>query len=250
RQNLLARWAREFLSAPDEAFGDTFLQPVEHTYTVESLDRLAAECELVLLHPRICTFDKLSNRFFHNARFDDSRLRSIVESMPDMHRWEFANQILFDESPMLWFYLQRQDSPFPRVSEQAACEGFLDSIFVRNVARLRTYRPGTDGEYHLDPEQRVFPGGSPTGDAARVLCEINGEARMMEIFNKLGLARTFSNVQDIRLRLTTSAFPYLRVRDQIVAPANGPGSDISEGKDIRQAVRQPVSFLRSPGEYA
>src|SRR6267378_4403520 len=56
---LMAMSLKESMGWPDAAFADMWLQPVEHSYTVESLNALLTRCDLVLVGPCVNQFEKV-----------------------------------------------------------------------------------------------------------------------------------------------------------------------------------------------
>jgi len=44
----------------------------------------------------------------------DHGLQSDFDDLPDADRWRVANLLPLEKSPMLWFSLQRGDSPIAR----------------------------------------------------------------------------------------------------------------------------------------
>lgn len=99
--------SREFLA-------DTFLQPVEHSYTVESLIALLETAGLELGLPCLSVVDKAAGKLSWNVEFDNQMAASHYEKLPDVARWQISNLLMVERSPLLLFYVQRNDSRFKR----------------------------------------------------------------------------------------------------------------------------------------
>jgi SAM-dependent methyltransferase len=108
-----------------------FKNAVEYSYTIASLGELAESCHLELLLPCLNLFDKTENRLSWNTPFEDPEIERSYVALPDTSRWEITNLLIGSDSPILWFYLQRKDSPQPRKTEQEACKEFLDTRFEK-----------------------------------------------------------------------------------------------------------------------
>ena len=127
-----------------------------------------------------------------------------------MKRWQITNLLLFNDSPMLWFYLQRKDSDLERKTEQQVCEEFLETKFVRNTSKLRNYL--------LSPEGKYAPGGQPvkysadntiTDVARTVYNAVDPNLKMKDVFHKCNLKTDFYETNCIRIKLCTSGYPHL-----------------------------------------
>ncbi|MGB8509657.1 MAG: class I SAM-dependent methyltransferase [Pyrinomonadaceae bacterium] len=201
--------AYQYKDWPESQFADALLQPVDYSYTVESLSELAESCGLELLMPTVNLFDKAAKTLSWNIPFNDPELRERYDSLPDLERWQVANLLLHEKSPMVWFYMQRKDSGRARKTEGQVCEEFLDRVFVRSSALQRGYMMGEDGHYRLTPNTLKFPVTPPDLPARNVYDMADGTTPMRDIFARLGIEPTFHAVNEIRVKLTTSAFPYL-----------------------------------------
>src|SRR4029077_5748377 len=116
----------------DAQFADTFLQPVEHSYTVESLQALVEGCGLEILHPQVTLWDRSWGTYLWNMEIHNTEMRERYEALDDFARWKITNWLLQEKSPMVSFYLQRQDSGRPRKTERDICAGFLRTVFQRS----------------------------------------------------------------------------------------------------------------------
>src|SRR5882672_2467789 len=96
--------------SPESMLADELLQPLLYSYTVESLQEMVASCNLELLLPCLNQFDRETGTYYWNLNFKDPIVRELYESLPDVRRWQIANLLLLENSPMLWFYMQRADA--------------------------------------------------------------------------------------------------------------------------------------------
>ncbi|HYR11917.1 MAG TPA: methyltransferase domain-containing protein, partial [Longimicrobium sp.] len=127
---VMGAWLAGFRDAPDAQLADVLVQPVEHSYTVESLDRMAAGAGLELLAPCANANDAATDTLQWEMELGDPELQRAYDALADVRRWQVTNLLRVQDSPMLWFYLQRRDSPFPRRSTRALCEAFLDGRYA------------------------------------------------------------------------------------------------------------------------
>jgi SAM-dependent methyltransferase len=243
--NLVGGYLSRLKGCHDSKLADLITQPVLYSYTVESLEELAASCGLELLMPFIDAMDKAQGRFTWNMEFDDADLRARYEAMPDTCRWQISNMLLLEKSPILWFYLQRKDGPRARKSELRLCEEFLDTRFTRAGATQIFYIRGADGKYRRSPDTTPYPFAA-SAPSLREIVNIAGPSHTMrDIFARLGLRTDFSFVNEARIKLTTSAYPYLKA----VEPAR---SESPTEKEARaEASRRRLGQIKPkplPGE--
>lgn len=209
-KNQLAALLAEARDVPDAEFADLFINPLEHSYTVESLEALAASCGLELLTPCISTYAKfVSPAIEWNLRFGDPALQEVYDSLPDTRRWQVTNLLLHEQSPLLWFYLRRRDGGRPRKTERQICDEFLERAFRPTSARQRCYVRNGD-EWALAPRPLPYPLGKPDPAVAEIYALAGPDSTMRRVFKYLGIEPTFHAVNRARLKLTTSAFPYLK----------------------------------------
>jgi SAM-dependent methyltransferase len=208
-QNVVSATLRELEGSPEALLAD-LLQPVEQSYTVESLDCMANDCDLEILMPCISKFDKARRTFSWNMEFDDALVQEYLDVLPDISRWQVANLLLLEKSPFLWFYLQRSDSGRARKSEREICEEFLDTTFIRSTTRQGRYNLGADGVYEPLSGTVEFPRTPSNQLIERIIDLADGITSMRQIFRRLDIEPAFQKVNQGRLELTTSAFPYLR----------------------------------------
>jgi SAM-dependent methyltransferase len=194
----------------DAMLADELLQPVLHSYTVESLADLAESCRLEILLPCLNHLDRAEQRTSWHMDFGNSMLREMYESLPDLRRWQVTNLLRREASPQLWFYLQRKDSRHKRKSEREICEEFLANRFARAETTQRGYIQTDDGNYRLVPNSIPFPSTTPDKSVRRIFEATTPGRSLKDVLGELGIAESFPIVNSVRILLTTSAFPYLR----------------------------------------
>jgi 2-polyprenyl-3-methyl-5-hydroxy-6-metoxy-1,4-benzoquinol methylase len=208
----VAAWLAEQRNAPDAKLADLLIQPVEHSYTVESLDRMAADAGLELLAPCPNPGDTVRGTLHWEMEMGDAELQRVYDALPDVRRWQVTNLLLQADSPMLWFYLQRRDAPVPRRSTRELCDAFLD----RRYAPARTTRQvhlasGPGGPYRPVPDQEVpFPARPQRGDAQKVFVALDPGVPLRATLERLGIPTDVRTVDRLRTLLASSAFPFLR----------------------------------------
>jgi SAM-dependent methyltransferase len=220
--NSISRLLEECKSMPDAAIADTLIQPVEYSYTVESLSEMATDCGLELLLPCVNAFDRAWKTISWDLEFGDEEVQHAYDALEDSARWQATNLLLAEKSPMLWFYLQRKDSGRARKTERQVCDEFLGTKFVRTRARRLSYILADDGRYWPAPEPSPHPSSPPDPSVRRITELCDGTRAVGDILRELKVEPTFRAVNRARLRLTTSAFPYLkRVAAMSAPPAAG-----------------------------
>jgi len=230
-RNLMGGLLRQNKGAPEAMLADVLMQPVERSYTVESFEALAAGCGLELVAPCLNRFDQAMGRLSWYVDLGDPEVQKVYDALPDNRRWQVSNLLLFEQSPMIWFYLQRSDCGRPRRSERQVCEQFLDRQFERVRADQRVFLRTGDEGYAPSPEggSSALPGDEPT---ARVLAEVGPGTTIRQIFRRLGLPESFGAVNQMRVRTTTSSFPHLRSLPLEPRPAR-PGDEGEAGREDR-----------------
>lgn len=209
-ENHMSEWLAELTDRPEADLADLLIQPVEHSYTVASLDAMAGGCGLEMLQPCITLYVKLRllNTLW-NMEFADAELQGRYDALPDLDRWQVSNLLLHEKTPLLWFFLQRRDSAHPRKTERKSDEEFLDGVFRKVGARQGSFIRGADGVFKPSPRAVAFPLSPPEASVRNIFDEADGKASMREIFRKLKIEPTFQNVNKARRALTTVASPYL-----------------------------------------
>ena len=200
----------QYMDFSESDFADLLIQPVEHSYTVESLEELAASCNLELLTPCISPYAKNLATFMWNLSFEDAELQEQYDAQADSRRWQITNLLLNEKSPLLWFYFQRTDSGRDRKTEKQICKEFLDTTFERTSTTQQSWIRSDDDIYKPSPTPLPYPMVSPNGPARKVFEVVDGQTVMKELLAQVGVNPTFSAVNELRTKLTTTAFPYLR----------------------------------------
>ncbi len=209
--NSMGAFLEYFKTTSEAEMADSLLQPVEYSYMIESLDELARLCNLELASPCINQFDKAKGAFLWDLEFDDPAVQELYESFPDLQRWQVSNHLMAENSPQLWFYLQRADSGRQRKSDKDLCGEFLDRKFTRSATQKRYFTMTEDGDYM--PGEKLSPYPPRHGDelCARIINAVaeRPSLTMREIFSQLGIEPSFTTVNRVRLQTTTREFPYL-----------------------------------------
>ena len=211
-------WLSEYRSARDAQLADALIQPVEHSYTLESLDELARGAGLELLGPFPNPYDAETGNVHWEMEMGDPELQRAYDALPDVQRWQVTNLLLLEQSPMLWFYLQRADSPSPRRTTRELCEEFLTGRYTRTRTTRRMYMGGPGRSYRPTADQEVpFPILRGKGEAQRVLEALDPREPVRGTLERLGIAADdLRTVNRLRVQLASSAFPFLK-------PAEGAG---------------------------
>ena len=208
----VAGWLAGYRDAPDAQLADTLVQPVEHSYTVESLERMARGAGLELLAPCPNPNDADLGTLHWEMEMGDPALQRAYDALPDARRWQVTNLLLMEESPMLWFYLQRLDSPAPRRTTRQLCDEFLESRFAPARTTRQLHMRGPGEAYGATPDQEVpFPVWRGKGDARRVFEAVDPAVPMRATLERLGIPTdALPAVDRLRVLLASSAFPFLR----------------------------------------
>ncbi|WP_224372723.1 amino acid adenylation domain-containing protein [Hyalangium versicolor] len=209
--NTMARFISRHRDWEESDFADLLINPVEHSYTVDSLAEMAAGCNLELVRPCISLYAKYrAESIFWEMPFTDPDIQRVYDAMPDLDRWRVSNLLMHEKSPMLWFYLRRQDAGAPRKTEQQLNDEFLRTTFEQAATAQKSYIRGQDGRFRLSSRSIVHPASAPE-DSVKAIYERFDRNRVMgDVFAELGIPPLFGNVQRARLQLTTPAFPYLK----------------------------------------
>jgi SAM-dependent methyltransferase len=210
QDSLLGMFLSGYRNSEEAALADALLQPVIYSYTVESLEEMAASSDLEILSPYISQFDKSARRSSWNMEFKDPVLKNAYNALPDIRRWQLANLLMLEKSPMLWFYLQRTGNARARISEQQICESFLNQRLIKTSTIQKSFIRDGDGRYRLSSESVSIPAGRPADSIRQIIDLVDGKTPMRDILKRLGIPTTFDVVNKIRAMLTTPAFPYLK----------------------------------------
>jgi SAM-dependent methyltransferase len=205
--NVMKSFLESLKNQEESLIADALIQPVEHSYTVESLNGLVEENNLELLCHCINQFDVADNRLSWNLDLS----HEDYNNLPDIERWQVGNLLMLENSPMLWFYVQRKDSGYVRYSEQQICDNFLETTFSKTETIKQRYVLTAPGQYEKRPEQISFPmPKSPIHkNALKVFNSLNPNLTIREIMERVGLETDFKTANALRVNLATSAFPYL-----------------------------------------
>jgi SAM-dependent methyltransferase len=207
--NLMSQFLAGTEGLSEAAFADSLLQPVAHGYTVASLGRLAERCGLEMLTCCNDTFSRTKGEADWNLDFADPKLQELYQALPDNDRWQITNLLLAEASPMLWFYLQRRDSPRPRKSEREICDGFLDARFVKVKTQQELFVRRPDGSYSRRPQLIAFPGQPSSELARRIHAALDETLPLRDTLAWLDVDISFPGINRIRLSLATSGSPFL-----------------------------------------
>ena len=201
----------QYMDWSDSDFADLFIHPCEHSYTVESLGDLAESCGLEYVAPCISHYGKSVNTAFSwNMQFEDEEVQRSYDALPDSRRWQVTNLLLFDKAPLLWFYFRHNDDPTPRKTEHQIVEEFLNTTFVQNRTTQRSFIRNGDEHYQLSNSSVPYPLAAPHASVREIYEMADGQTPMRDIMAKVGFDMSFQSVNLARVRLTTSAFPYLK----------------------------------------
>ena len=138
-----------------EFLADSFLQPVEHSFTVESLAALLESTGMEIIQPCIDVFDKVAGRLSWNLEFDDETAARNYDALDDLDRWKISNLLMVEKSLSLYFYAQRAESNFKRKSEQEICTDFLPTKRYRRF-RLSVRHNTMDWEQGCEMVLKLF----------------------------------------------------------------------------------------------
>jgi 2-polyprenyl-3-methyl-5-hydroxy-6-metoxy-1,4-benzoquinol methylase len=209
-QGLMRQFVSKFKESPAAEIADALMQPVENSYTVEVLEEMAGRCGLEFVAPSPNAWDRASGHGTWNMRFAQAEIQKPYDQLPDSQRWQITNLLLCEQSPLLWFYLKRKDSPTSRKTEQEICDSFLQARFQPTAVTRRAYILNRDNKFAQTTSALPYPGAPARREIRQIVEAMGNGASMEQVMNSLHISREFSTVNDLRLRLTTSANPYLR----------------------------------------
>ena len=198
---------------PDAAFCDALLQPIEHSYTIKSLEKMGLECNLELLTFTVDQFSQAEGCYDWNLNFKDLKLQELYNELPDTSRWEITNLLQGENSPMLWFYMQRKDSVRLRKSEMKICQEFFNTKFKRVTLIKELYVLGENNNYKREPMPVEFPAqlkNLPYPDEAKeVYATLDEAVAIGRTIEKCNIDLSFNMLNKLRLCLATASSPYL-----------------------------------------
>jgi SAM-dependent methyltransferase len=200
-----------FRGSHNSKIADALIQPVEYSYTVESLSVLVAECGLQLTLPCYDQFSRARGATW-SMQFSTTELQERFDLLPDTARWQIVNLLLLERSPMLWFFVGHRGENNDGRYEPWVNEQFLDCRFVRATTNLRNYvRGARELNYKLSAESVSYPPRHRNDLARYVVGRADGNLTMREILQEAGVnTNCYKTVADLRVHTTTSLCPYLR----------------------------------------
>jgi SAM-dependent methyltransferase len=207
----MGQWLDTLEGRAESDLADLLIQPVEHTYTVKSLATLAASAGLELLLPVVSPLMKyrgLPDSW--DLEIHDDETGKAYESLPDAERWQLANLLLNEDSPMLWFYLQRQDSSWARRSEQEICDAFLDSTWMPAWTMQKSFIRESDVNFRPSAKCLPYPLSEPEPGMKLIRDSMPYGDPMRVVLQRLGRTLTRPHVNEIRTKLAIPVNPYLR----------------------------------------
>jgi len=221
-RNIMAQSLEQYRDCADSELADGLLQPVEYSFTVESLESLCAGSGLEMMASCVNLYDKAANNFSWNMEFNDTELQELYDSLPDLRCWQISNLLMLERSPMLWFYFQRTDSGRPRKDEKQLCDDFLELQFTKCATQKKTYLRAGNGDYVSNGRLFPYPGKHPDEMCRRIveLVEAQPRVQMRDIVSQLTPKASLMLVNKLRLALTTNAFPFLMTTDNTAKESN------------------------------
>ena len=210
-KNLMFEFLQSFKGVSEAKLADALFQPVEYNYTIESLNFMLGNSNLEYLLPCNNQFDSDKNISW-NINFNDSYLNGYYGNLPDIARWQLTNLLNMNNSPMLWFYLQRKDSIHKRKSEKEVCEEFLETKFEKFTTSTNNFILNTStDQYQLKSGSPSFPSINNLTDQLSKIVYLATDSLvpMKVVLERLKIKPDFDNVNRIRTNLTSVASPYI-----------------------------------------
>jgi SAM-dependent methyltransferase len=210
-RNTMGGMLKEMRNKSEPELADCFLQPVEYSYTIESLGKLLKNAGLQYWLFCVSQFDKIVERLSWNMEFEDEVIAGRYNALPDEERWQITNLLSIEKSPLLWFYVQRRDSSYKRKSEHEVYQDFLKTKFERYTTTFSNYVSSESG-YRFAPERIPYPSPRVPNDAMgrNIFKAIDPKKTFGEVLQSLKIEPTFHLVNRLRTQLTTPLFPYLK----------------------------------------
>ncbi|HTF71051.1 MAG TPA: class I SAM-dependent methyltransferase [Edaphobacter sp.] len=203
-------FAMQVKEGPEAQFADMLIQPLEYSYTVDTLHSLIGACGLELILPCGNQFDYYNDRSWF-VNFSAEELRDKVSALKDVTRWQFINFLLMENSPMLWFFVGHQGWKGCEYYQQQVNDDFLGRRFARASTRIWNYvRNPQDSVYRCSPIASSYPPRPRKSAIENIISRVDGKTTMYEILSKLGVDTTDTDlISDIRMHTTTTTCPYL-----------------------------------------
>ncbi|HEV7907664.1 MAG TPA: hypothetical protein VGP03_05960 [Pseudonocardiaceae bacterium] len=189
------------LDESDEQFADTWLNPMEQSYTVAEFAKLTRAAGMTLEAPCVSAVGKQHGAFLWEPPVHDPRFDQPLAALDDVARWQLCNLLLMNRSPYLWFYLRRTDNPLPLLTEADRDAAFLDAVLRPVTTPHTTWVLGSTGGYRELDQAETAP--IPQQRSRSVWEACDGRTPMREILPP-GV-----DVRRIRTMLTTPEFPHL-----------------------------------------
>ncbi len=130
---------------------------------------------------------------------------------PDVARWQLANLLLLDESPMLWFFVRQRQEQSDAGFEARVNQAFLEQRFVCAKTSLRSFVRGADRQYRRAPASVAYPPAPENALLREIITRAAGRLTMREILDELDVdTRSRNAVASIRTGTTTAQFSVSR----------------------------------------
>lgn len=211
--NRLSEFVARHRDWEESDFADLLINPVEHSFTVDSLAAMADKCGLELVRPCTSLYAKFrAETLDWEMSFDDPELQRVYNAMPDTDRWRVSNLLLHEKSPMLWFYLRRKDAIWHRKTEQELAQEMLETHFVKARTQQKVFLRDKDGVFQASSRPLEYPAAAPDASVLSIYeqFELDRPRLMADVLAELELPTTFEALHAIRQKLMIPAFPYLQ----------------------------------------
>lgn len=153
----LVRDVRALEGWPSEAIADQWLNPYESPFTVHRLAEEADQAGLQILAPCRTQHDRTGET---GSWFLDSHnplTAAALSGLADVDRWQLAQDLGFESSPMLWFYLGAKGLRRWPTSESERIRNMVEATFTHNAVGVLQWRRQTSGSYKLHGEINAPP---------------------------------------------------------------------------------------------
>lgn len=206
--NSLSRDLAEAFTGMDEEFADTWLNPFEQGYTIDTLRTFVATSGLILEAPRVTPEAEATPLW--ELEFDDPDIDDYFQACEDHVRWQITQLLLMEESPMMWFYLRRDDSPYRPTTDAERNSRFLESVPHKvPESSWNTWVLNDQQEYEMlnQPVRR-----QPIGISSEFqdfFDAIDNNATVAQICRSLAIPATPRVVRRMRALLAGPEFPYV-----------------------------------------
>ena len=131
---------------------DTVNHPHQSSFTFRHFKMMAEEAGLIVLQPRMNQQVPVS----WDLQLSDGELAARLNALPDYKRWEIANLLAYDQSPLIWFYTQRSDGP-PRIDTAELFARWVNAELEPAKTQLTQFIRGKDGLLTKSPSKVDFP---------------------------------------------------------------------------------------------